>query len=115
MQSGREAGRDPYLRHCYSVSLDGGAPPVLLTPEEADHSVTFSPDPAALGFVDAFGRADLPAQTVLRSLDDGEVLRVLATADISALERIGSKRPTPFEGVRAQHFLQSILLSHHTF
>jgi dipeptidyl aminopeptidase/acylaminoacyl peptidase len=35
--SGREAGQDPYYRHLYRVSLDGGAP-VELTPEDAEHT-----------------------------------------------------------------------------
>ena len=97
--SGKEAGRDPYLRHLYRVSLDDGADPALLTPEDAEHSVSFSPD--ADYIVDAFGRADLPAQTVLRSAEDGSVLRVIATADVSALEAVGWRAPTTFEGLAA--------------
>ena len=41
--AGREAGRDPYLRHLYRINLDGSGLK-LLTPEEADHDVSFSPD-----------------------------------------------------------------------
>ncbi|WP_292541019.1 DPP IV N-terminal domain-containing protein [Mesorhizobium sp.] len=41
--AGREPGRDPYLWHFYSVSLEGGQP-VLLTPENADHQVHLSPN-----------------------------------------------------------------------
>src|SRR5215204_986278 len=40
---GREAGRDPYYRFLYRAKLDGGTVE-LLTPENADHNVSFSPD-----------------------------------------------------------------------
>ena len=43
--SGREPGRDPYLRHLYRVNLDGTGL-TLLTPEDADHDVSFSSDGA---------------------------------------------------------------------
>ena len=39
---GREPGRDPYYRHLYRAKLDGSAIE-LLTPEDAEHSVTMSP------------------------------------------------------------------------
>jgi dipeptidyl aminopeptidase/acylaminoacyl peptidase len=94
--SGREPNRDPYLQHLYRVSF-GGEPPVLLTPEPAEHNITFSPDGSV--FVDAYGRADLPAQTVLRSAVDGAILSVMETAELSALETLGWTAPTPFEGV----------------
>ncbi|MGH9659327.1 MAG: DPP IV N-terminal domain-containing protein, partial [Bryobacteraceae bacterium] len=53
--SGREAGRDPYLVHVYRTSLDGGDP-VLLTPEDAEHSVSFSP--AGAFFVDTWSKVN---------------------------------------------------------
>jgi len=40
---GRESGRDPYLRHFYRINLDGSGL-TLLTPEDADHGVSVSPD-----------------------------------------------------------------------
>ena len=39
---GQENGRNPYYQHFYKVGLDGGTP-VLLTPEDADHTVALSP------------------------------------------------------------------------
>ena len=39
---GRQPGRDPYFSFLYRVSLVGGEPK-LLTPEDAEHSVVFSP------------------------------------------------------------------------
>ena len=49
--AGREPGRDPYLRHAYRVGLDGTGL-TLLTPEDADHTVSFSPDGSY--FVDSY-------------------------------------------------------------
>ncbi len=40
---GKEAGRDPYYQALYSIHFDGTGQR-LLTPEDADHVVTFSPD-----------------------------------------------------------------------
>jgi Tol biopolymer transport system component len=51
---GKESERDPYLRHLYRTGLDGGEPQ-LLTPEDADHQITFSPSGAY--FVDVEGMA----------------------------------------------------------
>lgn len=42
---------DPYLQHCYCVGMDDNTVQ-LLTPEPAEHSVTFSPDGTV--FVDAY-------------------------------------------------------------
>ena len=39
---GREVGRDPYYAHLYRVRLDDGEPE-LLTAEDADHLITFTP------------------------------------------------------------------------
>ena len=65
---GREAGRDPYLRHVYRVGLDGTGL-TLLTPEDADHAVSFSPD--GRFFVDAYSRADVPTVSVVRRSETG--------------------------------------------
>ena len=77
--AGREAGRDPYLRHTYRVNLDGTGL-TLLTPEDADHTVSFSPD--GKYFVDAYSRPDLPTVSVVRSAATGQVVQPL-------------ERPTP--------------------
>ena len=60
---GREPGRDPYYRHLYRVHTDG-TELALLTPEDADHEVSLSPDGSA--FVDTYSRVDLPPRTVVR-------------------------------------------------
>ena len=38
---GREPGRDPYFRHLYRIGMDGRGL-MLLTPENADHTVSLS-------------------------------------------------------------------------
>lgn len=90
---GKEAGRDPYLRHLYKVDLRGGEP-TLLTPEPADHGVSFSPD--GKYFVDNYSRADLPPVSVLRDSRDGQVVVELEQADIKDLQASGWQPPVPF-------------------
>ena len=96
--SGREAGRDPYLRHLYRVPRDGGEA-VLLTPEPLDHGVSVSPD--GRYFVDNQSAINQPTRSVLRSAENGDILMELQTADISALEAEGYRLPEPFETVAA--------------
>jgi dipeptidyl aminopeptidase/acylaminoacyl peptidase len=96
--SGREAGRDPYLRHVYRVHLDGTGL-TLLTPEDADHAASFSPD--GKYFVDSFSRVDLPAVSVIRSAEDGRIIKDLEKADISKLTAMGWKLPEPFKAKAA--------------
>ena len=91
---GREQGRDPYLRHLYRVNLDG-QDLRLLTPENADHSVSFSP--SGEFFVDTYSRVDLPPVWVLRRSSDGQVVRELEKTDISRLMAAGWKEPLPFQ------------------
>lgn len=82
---GREEGRDPYYPHLYRVRLDGSEPE-LLTPEDADHSVRFSP--SGRFFVDTFSRADRPPVTVLRSSTGTEICN-LERADVESLMATG--------------------------
>jgi dipeptidyl-peptidase 4 len=88
----REAGRDPYFRHLYSVSLDGGDVQ-LLTPENADHVVTFSRD--GQHFVDSFSNVGAPPRTVVRRAD-GSMVMSAEQADISRLLASGWSEPMPF-------------------
>ena len=90
---GREEGRDPYYRHLYRVPLDGGEP-VLLTPEDADHGVSFSPTGAY--FVDTYSRVDLPPVSTLRRVD-GSFVCQLEEADASALAELGWRYPERFK------------------
>jgi dipeptidyl aminopeptidase/acylaminoacyl peptidase len=96
--AGREAGRDPYLRYVYRINLDGTGL-ALLTPENADHAASFSPD--GKYFVDVFSRVDLPTVSVIRSAEDGHVLKDLEKADVSKLTAMGWKYPEPFKAKAA--------------
>jgi len=95
LASGREPGEDPYLTHLYKVNFDGSGLK-LLTPENADHTVSFSPDGDY--FVDSYSRVDLPGQAELRRTSDGTVAQILEKADASALLKTGWKFPEPFKG-----------------
>ena len=83
---GREPGRNPYYAHVYRVGFDGSGL-TLLTPEDAHHEIVFSPGGSY--FVDTYSRIEAPPVTVLRSADDGSIVRELERADISRLEQIG--------------------------
>lgn len=98
LAGGRERGEDPYQTHLYSVGFDGKGL-TLLTPENADHSATLSPDGAF--FVDNYSRPDLPAKSVLRRTKDGSEVRVLETTHVNALQNSGWKAPEPFQGKAA--------------
>ncbi len=84
---GGENGRDPYYRHLYRMNFDG-SDLILLTPEDADHEVKFSPD--GRHFVDTSSRVDSPPVTVLRDCDGKQIL-MLEDADLELLEVMGWK------------------------
>jgi dipeptidyl-peptidase 4 len=88
---GREAGRHPYYQHMYRVGLDGGRA-TLLTPEDAHHTISLSPD--RRHFVDSFSTPTTPPVTVLRRLD-GQVAMTLERADATRLLSSGWQPPTP--------------------
>ena len=88
---GKEAGRDPYLKHLYKVGFDGRGQ-TLLSPESGNHEVSVSPNGRL--FVDSYSTPDTPPITVLRDVN-GRVLQTLERADISRLRAIGWKPPTP--------------------
>jgi dipeptidyl-peptidase 4 len=96
--NGREKNEDPYQAHLYSVGFDGKGL-TLLSSENADHSVSVSPD--GTFFVDSFSRPDLPGEAVLRHTKDGSDVRVLEKTDDSALLKTGWKFAEPFHGKAA--------------
>jgi dipeptidyl-peptidase 4 len=98
LANGREKGEDPYQTHLYSVGLDG-KDLRLLSAENANHSVSMSPD--GTFFVDSYSRSDLPGEAVLRRSKDGSEIRVLEKADASGLLATGWKFPEPFQGKAA--------------
>jgi dipeptidyl-peptidase 4 len=89
---GRERDRDPYHRHLYSVSLDGGDPR-LLTPEDADHNITLAPNSSA--FVDRYSTVATPTTTVVRRADGSLIARV-GRIDFEPLRRAGFAPPQRF-------------------
>ena len=86
-------GEDPYNKHVALLDLKTLALKDL-TPENANHQVTFSPDFSR--FVDNYSRPDLPATTVLRSAADGKVMLPVQKQDISALRKEGYTMPEVF-------------------
>ena len=88
---GKEANRDPYFRHVYRIGLDGKTL-ALLTPEDGDHSVMWSPSKKY--FVDSWSRPDLPPTAVLRDGVSGTLILTLEAGDISRLLATGWKPPT---------------------
>ncbi len=90
---GKTAGVNPYYRQFWKVNLDGGAP-VLLTPENADHTISLSPDGKT--FVDSYSTPTTPPVTVLRASVDGRIIATVAKADISRLKAAGWVAPVPF-------------------
>ena len=88
---GREGGRDPYYQHLYRVSLDR-SDVQLLTPENANHTVTLSPD--GRYFVDVYSTPTTAPVSVVRRIT-GEVAVELERTDITRLVATGWKPPTP--------------------
>jgi dipeptidyl aminopeptidase/acylaminoacyl peptidase len=90
MANGREKG-NPYFSHLYKIGFDGKNL-ALLTPEEGNHEVVFSP---SFGyFVDTYSQPDVPAVTVLRSIS-GKLINTLEKTDVSRLTATGWKAPIP--------------------
>lgn len=89
---GREPGLPPYYRQYYRVPFDGGEP-TRLTPEDAIHEASFSPQ--GRYFVDNHSRADAAPVAVLRDRT-GALVMELERLDTSALERAGFRPPERF-------------------
>lgn len=89
--NGREAGRNPYFSHLYRVDLSGKNL-TLLTPEDGNHSIQFSPNHQY--FVDNYSQPDVPPVSVLRDRK-GKLIDTLEKTDISRLLANGWKAPTP--------------------
>ncbi|HLX00281.1 MAG TPA: DPP IV N-terminal domain-containing protein [Candidatus Acidoferrales bacterium] len=96
--NGREAGEDPYFTHLYRVNFDGSGLQ-LLTPESANHNISFSPD--GKYFVENISKIDLPTKSVLRRAPDGNMVMPLEESDVSGLTKLGWKFPEPFRGKAA--------------
>jgi dipeptidyl-peptidase-4 len=88
---GKEPGRDPYFQHYYSIKFDG-KDMKLLTPENADHAITPSPD--GRYFVDVYSTVTQPETAVVRD-DTGKVVVDVAKQDITKLVAAGWIPPVP--------------------
>jgi dipeptidyl aminopeptidase/acylaminoacyl peptidase len=88
---GKESGRDPYFQHYYSIKFDG-KDMKLLTPENADHAVT--PSPNGRYFVDVYSTATQPETAAVRD-DNGKVVVDVAKQDITKLVAAGWVPPVP--------------------
>ncbi len=89
--NGREPGRDPYFSHFYSIGFDGKNLK-LLTPEDGNHQITFSPDEKY--FIDNYSKPDVAPVSVLRDMN-GKQIVALEKTDVSRLTATGWKPPTP--------------------
>ena len=87
---GREKG-DPYFGHLYSVDF-AGKNIQLLTPEDANHEITFASD--GKNFIDSYSTPTTPPVVVLKDTN-GKLLSTLEKTDITRLTAKGWKPPTP--------------------
>jgi dipeptidyl aminopeptidase/acylaminoacyl peptidase len=85
MAVGKETGRDPYFTALYRVNFDGTGMK-LLTPENADHDVSMSPDGRV--FVDLASTPTTPQNALVRDTN-GNVLLDVAHQDIAKLRAVG--------------------------
>lgn len=95
---GREPGRNRYYSHLYRVGFNGSGL-TLLTPEDANHEIEFSP--SGRFFIDRASRIESPPVTTLRAARDGRIIRELETADVSRLREVGW-RPAEVFTVKAR-------------
>ena len=86
--NGREANTFKGHTKLYRMRADGSGL-ALLTPETGDHTTTISPN--GRFFVDTYSSTDVPPVTVVRSTDNGRVIRELERTDISTSTSLGWK------------------------
>ncbi|WP_051293040.1 S9 family peptidase [Olivibacter sitiensis] len=91
--SGMHEGEDPYHVHHYRIGLDGKGL-LALTPESANHTVTFSPDKKY--FIDNYSTVNTPPRTALRRASDGKEITLLEEADVTDYKRLGFQAPEVF-------------------
>ncbi len=91
---GKEEGRDPYYKHLYAVDFEGKEVK-LFTPENANHSISISPD--GNYFTDSYSTISTKPTHVIRSTKNGKVVAELAQSNIDKLLEAGYKMPQPFK------------------
>ncbi|HEY6384397.1 MAG TPA: DPP IV N-terminal domain-containing protein, partial [Candidatus Acidoferrum sp.] len=87
---GSEKG-NPYFAHLYRIGFDGRNL-ALLTPEDGNHEVSFSPSGGY--FFDSYSKPDVPAVAVVRD-KAGKLISTVAKTDISRLVAAGWQPPVP--------------------
>ena len=92
---GMDEGEDPYFEKYYSLNIDNGKI-VCLTPQNANHSVTFTSDYQYM--LDSYSRVDLAPTVVVRSLQkNGEVVfKPENQPNIDDVKAAGWKAPEVF-------------------
>ncbi len=85
---GREQG-NPYFSYLYKIDFDGKGL-TLLTPDQGNHQVSFSPDFNYI--IDAYSQPNVPGTTVLRDIK-GKKIEELGRTDIARLQEKGWKAP----------------------
>ena len=91
--SGKEPGHNPYYLHAYLIGADGKGL-TLLTPENANHDVSVSPDGKYI--IDNMSTPEQPTVTLLRDAKTGKVIKELSKANIDALLAMGFRFTEPF-------------------
>ncbi len=94
--SGKEQGENPYFHHAYTINLNGSGLK-LLTPENANHGISVSPD--GKYFVDNISALDQPTRSVLREAETGKIIMELSKADIGGLMAENYRFPESFVAV----------------
>ncbi|TRO66391.1 S9 family peptidase [Christiangramia sabulilitoris] len=97
LANGKNKNENPYFSHLYSIDLNGRNLKEL-TPEIANHSITWSPQKEY--FIDNYSTPTLPNTAVLK-MKNGKIIAKLEEADISALLAAGWKAPQEFEVISA--------------
>jgi len=91
--SGVKAGQDPYFVHYYRIGFDGKGM-IDLTPENGNHSVTFSPDRRF--YIDTYSQVNVPPVIELRRTADGKKIKELERVDAERYLSLGIKFPEVF-------------------
>lgn len=92
LAGGIEKGVNPYFGQLFRANFDGTGFQ-LLTPEPANHNITFSPDEKY--FVDNFSTPDTPITAVLRDIS-GKLIAALEKGDVTRLKAAGWRAPVQF-------------------
>lgn len=87
---GGESNINPHYRLYYKTSLDTPNRYTLLTPENGEHTINFSPDKRL--FVDTYSRMNLAPIHELRNIK-GQLITELGRCDLSELYKRGWKMP----------------------